>query len=431
MLKTKIILPMAIFSMASIAGAQESRGLSFDEALKRILTQDKTHESESLSIESRSFEVEHEKWSMLPTTSVGLEKNWTLSEGFETNAAHPALYLKSATNIFAWGRDSARSEALSATQDGLEIEHKVSDLEAENRASMLLLKLLGIDFQIEVAERIHQSRVQLLAVLEKYYALGRLPKDELDRFAIDLERLDFERSGIISRKKQLLNELNPYLGTGELEKKWPLESLIQGRRLSGVLDKFQKKTNQSPEVMLKEMQSKEKKAEYEATRRSILPTLDFTAQVEKSLQNPRKEGVDSQFTLAINIPLISPDYSMSRIRSRQKASESQEAALASTSKSISDEWDGIKSSLELEWEQHQQREKLIARAEEVQSLSRKRFERGLLNYTDFAQDESRMLNLLSANVDSEQKIHEYLFRLCHIQGQNLGQCVSLKKGETP
>lgn len=400
--------------------------IDFTTALKSLTVQDKSRLSESLGVEAERFEVQHGKRLLFPEVNVSLNETWH-KEATDTGANSPRadLAAEAKANLFAFGRDSARLDALHASSVSLDWKQTIINFDAERRAAELLLNEISLSFQKLVIEDAKVSRQTLRNRVRAYFESGRLPKDEVDRLDIDMNSLELEYEQVLNQKNQTDLKIQTRLNDALVVQAWPLEQLLHTSKDDPFIDLVTSigQETRNPQLALQQSELDIRRARYNVTRKSLLPTLDLEARIESPVGRREGESHSGSVMLSLNYPLVGSQSSSHLTESSHRQVLAQEANVSHMAQNILESRKANSSELALELKQFRTRQDLLRRAIDMQRISRRGFETGLVKYSELSLDEQRVHQLKLDQIRSTEKIHLLVIDLCHSQGLPWTQCL--------
>lgn len=393
----------------------ESRPISFDEALDRIVGRSTGIAAQKATLEGTRAKNLPTRLRFLPTVSLNARKSWQGGEDLETGRNYRAE-AASTLNLFRFGADFSNWKAADADERTQEFLLSDRVLRSEEAAVRSLVALIRGEQEIRVYERIANLEKEIHQIGRARFQRGLLASQEVDRVSIDLDNAtarlaDARASLAVSR-----SELVALLGDENVSIEWPWKEFLTAFRPPNSISHL----SERPDVQAALARVEAEDQRHSRDVRLILPSLDADltygkhgAQSFASMRTEWTAGVGITFPLFDHLTR----YSAARVQATVRAVA--EADLEETRRRALAEFTSARESFLVAIQSAVLRDRTLRSSGMLYQDNLRRYQAGRINANDLAIDQNRLYDAELLAVQGWASAHLQYAKLCHAWGKRV------------
>ncbi|MBC7690846.1 MAG: TolC family protein [Methylotenera sp.] len=411
----------AFAGAGAAADASVVPGLSFDQAIERILSRSTGIATQQANLKATQARNLPARLAFLPTVTLDARRVTTDRARLYTLPGYQVEAV-AGLNLFRFGADVSGWKAATADEETQQSLLKNEILKTEDQALQAIVGFVRTQLELAVYSHFVELQQQIVKIARARYDRGLLPLQEVDRVAIDLDnataRLADSQTRAVVARSQLVN----LLGDEAVRAEWDWK-----RRLLAVktIDTDPAKLLESrPDLQAAGFRVRGEDQRYTRDVQTVLPTLDADVRYGKYGSTGFGEGDSPQWTAGIGVtfPVFDHLERYSRARAQSFTRAAAEQTLEQTRRDALAEWTSAKQSFGVAVQSAVSRDRTLKLSENIYSENLKRFQSARINANDLAIDQSRFYDAEILNVQGWSAAHLEFSRYCHAMGKRVEEC---------
>lgn len=401
--------------------AAYSSPLPFLEAVQTALDRSPVLDSQREKVQSIKSKNLSSSLYLLPDLSLRATESRAKDTLTDENFSSRSLEAQLNWNLYRFGADSALADSASAQNLSEEIALERTLLEVEEQAIEALVALIQTQSELEIYERQLEIQKRAETIAKKRYQKGLMALEESQKITIDLEndRVRLQEQTVLYEKSKA--DVKALIGEETIELQWPWKERLNVFQIPETWEPSQ--TNLS--LREARIRSEDSQFQTRSLKRRLLPSLDLSlsAKHENNLQSTQS-GNTLSGGLSLTIPLFSrlEDYGQYRSQVHEEArAELQVERVRRDTQSL---WASTKRGLEIALESVKVREQTLQISKRLYETGLKRFQQGLIDANELAQDQTRLLDAERFAVQGWASAHNRFSEACHLVGLRVADCLS-------
>jgi hydrophobic/amphiphilic exporter-1 (mainly G- bacteria), HAE1 family len=414
-------------SLSAFGGAtEESKTLSFNEALKTILERSTSIASQKETKEAVEARNWSSKYSLLPSVSLSAAENRYKTPQQSTNVEKRIYGVTGNLNLIHFGADIAAMSA--AANENEAQEHLVNNavLLTEEQAVRVLLAALQAQATVKSLEKNLRTREEAWNTGRERYKRGLLALQEADKLLIDRDNAEarLRDSEIeLSRANASLQQL---LDHNRVTPEWPWKQSME-KAENHFTKQEAKGLAQRPDWQAAQKTVDGAHARKRQSLGLALPSLDLSltyGHADYKKPAPTASGIEWQGMLTLSFPIFDRLASLGAYRAAVHSAYAADFELEKIRRLAKAEWTSSKESFLVAYKSALSREKTLETTQKLYDTNSQRFRRGLINANELMIDQDRLYQAEQNAIRGWNEAHLQLMLACHALGQQVSVCLN-------
>lgn len=411
-----------------VPASAASPGISFEDAIARILARSPTIEAQRKTLDSVRAQALPSYFFLAPELQIDSQQQKQVVYSIGSEQVSRTLELRGNVNLLRFGADLAQLRSSNAQIRRQEAVVDSTVLQAEADGVQALVELIQRRKDRLVLERAVQMQSEAHEIARLRYARGLLPQQDADKVEIDLDNArSLLAEGRIA-EAAAASSLTALLGNADVRIEWPWQERLtkldpaQFTRARGF------DVSRVPEWIgakeFVEYQDQQAKRSYSL----MLPSLDasfaygFYETDALTSSYGSTQGPGWTATVGVTLPLFDRLIDYSTARSSVYLRGAAEAAQVGTERLAKSEYETGRDSFEIAVRSAVARERTLGLSERLFRDSVLRFKSGRASSNDLLLDETRLTTSETLATQSWATAHLSLARFCHSLGRSIASC---------